>query len=148
MRFPHAALVLVGFVIAGCQGGVTEPSPSKSVTETFTGTIVAYRDVGDYLGFDTKMFTVGQTGEYSVTLNSVTPPLPANYLVQLSVRQADPRLTGGCGSAINVGVVQTSGTGQPTLAGTIGPGTYCVRIFDVDVRFRDDETYSLTVSHP
>src|SRR5438876_1012774 len=66
MRFRNtSAIALAGVVAIGCGGGLTDPS--KNVIDTFTATV----PVG---GSAFSAFDISRSGEYSVTLVSLSPP--------------------------------------------------------------------------
>jgi hypothetical protein len=136
MRF---RLILAGVIIASSLaaacGGFVDPSNNKD--ETFTGTVQP-------LGFAVTKFTVSQNGEYFVTLNSLTPPLPNNLPTDVRVTA----IAGSdCVSTLQVaGDNQNSVPGRQVLSGVLTKGTFCLWILD-EGDFSVPETYSVTVNH-
>ncbi len=135
MRFRYlAALVAAVLPLISC-GGVTDPSQNK--TETFSGTITPVSLGGT--GFDSKPFNIGNGGEYTVTVNSMTPTFNSYFEVVLSL---------GCGGA----VVQQNAlaiVGGQALSGPVyQTGAYCVTIVDAYNAMTVATNYTVTVSHP
>ena len=133
MRFGIAgalAIALAGVDAVGC-GGVSDPS--KNVIETFSGTV----PVG---GSAFNPFQVSRSGEFSITLVSLSPP--AAVFVAVSLGSV---FGGGCSpNQTN----QLSTAGHTVLNGPITvPGTYCVRVDDEGF-FTVPESYTVQVSHP
>lgn len=123
-------LVLAALVLAGGCNSITDPS--KNLNETFTGTI----PLGG--SSETHNFTASKRGEYSVTINTMTPPTGSLVGVQFGQQS-----TSGC-------LVITTNAGQigkPALTGPIDAGNWCVTVYDVGT-LAQSETYTLTISHP
>ena len=128
-RFAVALLAAVTLAAAAC-GGVTDPSKNK--TETFTGTLT----IG---GSNVHLFSASNSGEYSVTVKSLTPS--ANVFLYTAFGQV---LSGNC-SIVQQNIAST--VGFESLNGAIVPGSYCVQIADQG-GLTQTETYVLEVSHP
>lgn len=127
-RFAVALLVAVTLAAAAC-GGVTDPSKNK--TETFTGTLTIN-------GNAATTFTASNSGEYSITLSSLTPSV--NVFVGLIFGQNS---SSGC---VPVQQNNFATIGVP-LTGAIIPGSYCVVIYDVGA-LTQTEAFSVSISHP
>ena len=127
-RFAVALLVAVTLAAAAC-GGVTDPSKNK--TETFTGTLT----IG---GSQSTTFNASNSGEYSITLTSLTPS--SNVFVGLIFGQ---NTSGGC---VPVQQNNFATIGVP-LTGAIIPGRTASIVFDVGA-LTQSENFSVSVSHP
>ena len=128
-RFAVALLVAVTLAAAAC-GGVTDPSKNK--TETFTGTLT----IG---GSQLYSFNESNSGEYTVTLSSLTPS--ANVFIGLLIGQ---NTSSGC---VTIQQNNLSTVGFQSLGGAIIPGSYCVIIFDVGT-LTQSVNFSVSISHP
>jgi hypothetical protein len=134
MRFWCAgalAIALAGVFAMAC-GGVTDPS--QNVTGTFSATV----PVGSS---NFNQINIGSTGEYSVTLVSLSPPAAVFVAVSFNM------VTGGtCPITQQPNTLATSG--HTVLTGQIqAPGAYCVRVDD-EGYFAVPETYTVQVSYP
>ena len=148
MRF---RLSLAGFLVAsalaaGCGGFV---DPANNVSETFTGTIPAPTIVNgvSVLGFAVSRFTVSKNGEFFVTLDSLTPPLPNNLPTEVLITA---EAGGDCVAALQQlqgGHTLNAIAGKQVLSGVITPAKYCLWIFD-EGDFSGPETFSITIKHP
>jgi hypothetical protein len=132
MRLGLACLIVTALAVGsvGC-GGVTDPS--QNVVETFTGIVT----VG---GLDFKTFNISRSGEFSISVLSLTPPASVFFIVQLG------QVSGGsCAALFSTNLATAQHT---VLTGPItSPGTYCVQVADQGV-FTVPETYTVQVSHP
>ena len=128
-RLSPALVLAVALTAGGCNQVV---APSKNQQETFTGTISPGQG-------NVHPFKVSKSGEYSVSLASLTPPVNAYVLLVFGQNQS-----GGCGIIqSNIAVV-----GSPALTGPVAPGDYCAGVYDYYNSFTTAVAYSLTVSHP
>jgi hypothetical protein len=128
LRFVVALACAVA--LAAC-GGVV--SPSQNQTEHYTGTV----DPGGVGPL--HVFSTTKSGEYTVTVNSMTPSLNVYLSVILGYNT-----TGGCAPVAENDFVQV---GPEALAGPIQPGSYCVVVQDLG-RLSQSITYTMTVAHP
>jgi hypothetical protein len=148
MRATTAAIL--GLILFGsaCSHSSTSTSPSTTtgttsttaaaptVSESFTGTL----PVG---GFKFFSFNIAANGTVNVTLNSVTGAgVPAT--VQLGLGIGSPSGI-DCSATTNVTAGVTAAAPQTT--GTFGPGTFCVRVFDVGNLFAP-ANFNITIAHP
>ena len=148
MRATTAAIL--GLILFGsaCSHSSTSTSPSTTtgttsttaaaptVSESFTGTL----PVG---GFKFFSFNIAANGTVNVTLNSVTGAgVPAT--VQLGLGIGSPSGI-DCSATTNVTAGVTAAAPQAT--GTFGPGTFCVRVYDVGNLFAP-ANFNITIAHP
>ena len=148
MRATTAAIL--GLILFGsaCSHSSTSTSPSTTsststttgaaptVSESFTGTL----PVG---GFKFFSFNIAANGTVNVTLNSVTGTgVPAT--VQLGLGIGSPSGI-DCSATTNVTAGVTAAAPQAT--GTFGPGTFCVRVYDVGNLF-GPANFNITIAHP
>ncbi len=126
------ACALSALVAAAACGGVV--SPSKNRTETLTGAVMTG-------GVDAQPFSTSKTGEYSITLTSLDPPVSAFVTVFFG------QVIGGQCSPLNVSLARI---GREALVGQIFPGNYCAGISDDGKVIPSGVTltYTLSVSHP
>ena len=123
-------LVLVGVLYGAC--GIADPS--KNAQDVFTAPL----SVG---GVNTHTFSASKSGEFSVTVNSVSPD--ASTILGTAFGQI---LSGGC--ALVPGYVNGfSRLNIAALTGPIDKGNYCIQVYDPGSLTRS-ETYTVTVSHP
>jgi hypothetical protein len=111
-------------------GGIVDPS--KNDKETFHGTI-PFGGLGEQHNFN-----VSKNGEYSILIESLTPPTGSLVGVRLGIIQA-----GTC----NFFTASPGKIGTSALSGPIDKGDYCVQLYDPGT-LAQSETYALTVSHP
>ena len=143
----RAVLGVALFCAACSHNSTTEPSSTSTtnttatvaaptVTESFTGTL----PVG---GFKFFTFTIAANGTVNVTLNSVIGAgVPATVQVGLGIGQPS-----GIDCAATVTVTAGANSAKPQQTGTFGPGTFCVRVFDVGNLF-GPAAFSITIAHP
>ena len=124
-----SAVVGAILIMVACSGIV---DPSQNDTETFLGTI-PFGGTGEQ-----HTFEVDKTGEYSVMLNSLTPPTGSLVGMRLSLLSS--------GTCVLI-AVQPGQVGKAALAGPIDKGTYCLQLYDPGT-LAQTEAYSVTVSHP
>jgi hypothetical protein len=148
MRATTAAIL--GLILFGsaCSHSSTSTSPSGSsstsstaaaaptVSESFTGTL----PVG---GFKFFSFNIAANGTVNVTLNSVSGAgIPSTVQVGLGI---------GTPSGIDCSTTTTVTAGvtaaAPQATGTFGPGTFCVRVYDVGNLF-GPANFNITIAHP
>jgi len=130
MIFGRRYLVLVAALLVSSCSSITDPS--KNASETFAGTI----PLGGFGASHT--FTANKRGEYSVTINTLTPPTGSLVGVGFGIES----------SGICLFQTQNAGQiGKPTLNSSINPGHYCVQLYDVGT-LAQAESYTITVSHP
>ena len=148
MRATTAAIL--GLILFGsaCSHSSTSTSPSGSsststtaaaaptVSESFTGTL----PVG---GFKFFSFNIAANGTVNVTLNSVSGAgIPSTVQVGLGI---------GTPSGIDCSTTTTVTAGvtaaAPQTTGTFGPGTFCVRVYDVGNLF-GPANFNITIAHP
>jgi hypothetical protein len=142
-----AVCALVAVVLSACSSGDSSSNssgftlPTITTTETFSGTV----DVG---GSAFHPFTVGGSGgTLNVTLTAAGPP--ATIFMGLGVgtpSAATATAAASCPLLANASLATPAGT-TAQLSGTIGPGNYCVAIFDVGNQTAQI-SYTVTVSHP
>jgi hypothetical protein len=148
MRATTAAIL--GLILFGsaCSHSSTSTSPSTTtgtssttaaaptVSESFTGTL----PVG---GFKFFSFNIAANGTVNVTLNSVSGTgVPST--VQLGLGIGSPS---GIDCSATTNVTAGVGTAAPQATGTFGPGTFCVRVFDVGNLF-GPANFNITIAHP
>src|SRR5438552_2066557 len=78
------AVLAVTMFAAGCGGSIVDPANNQ--TETFTGTLASG-------GNSANAFVVSKSGEYSVTLVSVSPAVSSNAFFTVFLGQ---NTTSGC----------------------------------------------------
>jgi len=138
--FTEVAVALSACSSSDSSSGSSFTLPTPVVTDTFSGTV----DVG---GFDFHSFTVGSTGTLSVTLTAAGPP--PTIFMGLGVGTpvaATASAPASCPLLANASLPTPAGT-TAQLSGTIGPGTYCVSVYDVGNQTAQI-AYTVTVSHP
>jgi hypothetical protein len=149
MRATTAAIL--GLILFGsaCSHSSTSTSPSSTssstttttgaaptVSESFTGTL----PVG---GFKFFSFNIAVNGTVNVTLNSVSGTgVPST--VQLGLGIGSPSGI-DCSATTNVTAGVTAAAPQAT--GAFGPGTFCVRVYDVGNLFAP-ANFNITIAHP
>lgn len=124
-------MAIATLAAAGC-GSIVDPSQNQ--TETLSGTLTTGNA-------SAQAFNVSKGGEYSITLLSVTPTLPAGVLFQVFLGQ---NTTQGC-APITANLVQV---GQVALSSSIVPSAYCAGISDINRVVPTSVIYSLQVRHP
>ena len=148
MRATTAAIL--GLILFGsaCSHSSTSTSPSSTsstssttvaaptVSESFTGTL----PVG---GFRFFSFNIAANGTVNVTLNSVSGSgVPSTVQLGLGI---------GTPSGIDCSATTTVTAGvtaaAPQTTGTFGPGTFCVRVYDVGNLFAP-ANFNITIAHP
>jgi hypothetical protein len=126
--------VALAFVLASCGGSSsTTPTPTPTpVTDVFNGTMAA----GGSTYFP---FTVTTAGTITSTLLTLTPQTTITMgfgIGQLSIGVCTP-LTGAYTESAKMG---------QAFSGTIGPGNYCVLLYDVgNIQGSDD--FVISVMH-
>jgi hypothetical protein len=148
MRVTTAAILGLMLFGSACSHNSTSTAPSTTstttsttaaaptVSESFTGTL----PVG---GFRFYSFNIAVNGTVNVTLNSVSGAgVPST--VQLGLGIGTPSGL-DCSTTVNV----TAGTtaAKPQTTGTFGPGTFCVRVYDVGNLFAA-ANFNITIAHP
>jgi len=129
------ALLLLG-TLAGC--GITNPS-DLTMEPPFTGSISPGETSASGLSLPTANFSTGKTGEFIVTVTSVSPDSGASIGVQYGQESA-----GLCGIDAQV----TSGQGATAFDFQLPKGDdYCVQVYDAGFLPRT-ETFSIAISHP
>jgi hypothetical protein len=134
MRSRFAAAILCALIAVSC-GGIVDPSQNQ--TDQFAGTVTV-------LGLDAKQFSASKSGEYFITLLSMTPPLPssnASVAVALTLFT-----TQGC-SLSPIQINQFARVGAQALSGSITAGNYCVVIQDIGF-MTTTSNYTIQVQHP
>src|SRR5262245_6729309 len=128
-------LVVFGGALSAC-GGIVDPS--KNALETMTGTLTQ----GDFKIHGP--FNVSKSGEYTVTLVTLTPALALNFFVSVGLG-----LSGANGSCQLI-ATNTTVPGRQALGSTIQSGSYCVEIGDANGLLLPGTTYTYTMqfSHP
>jgi hypothetical protein len=130
MTLRRLSAVLGAALITISCGGIVDPS--KNDNEVFKGTI-PFGGVGDQHNFN-----VSKNGEYSVLIDSISPPTGSLVGVRVGIINS-----GTCTFfSANPGQV-----GKAALSGPIDKGDYCVQLYDPGT-LAQSETYSMTVSHP
>src|SRR5262252_7120957 len=93
-------------------------------------------------------FTVGGSGwTISVTLTAAGPPATIYVGVGIGTPAAATATAAASGALLANGSVATPAGTTPQLSGTVGPGNYCVTVFDVGNE-TSQVTYAVTVQHP
>lgn len=135
-----AIALLAALAAMSCGGGPVDPS--QNVNTSFSGTVQP-------LGFsEATHFTVSNLGEFTVTLNSLTP---GNVFVGIGWGQWTGSSCGLISGQTNV--VSSANLGRGVLAGQIFiKGDYCVAVFDA-INFGAPpltvaQNYSGQVNHP
>ena len=148
MKWVASLLAALGAAIglAGCSSGSSDSSSplavsSSTVAENFTGTIAVN-------GTDFHTFTVGGSGgTVSVTLTAAGPPATIYMGVGIGTPAAATATAAASCALLTNGSVATPPGTAPQLSGTVGPGNYCVTVFDVGNETAQ-VTYAVTVQHP
>jgi hypothetical protein len=128
---------------AGCSNSTSPTSTTSTTTSTTTPTttetFASNLAVG---GFAYYTFNIVTNGTVNVTLTNVrgagVPPT-----VQLGLGIGTPS-TGDCNMTSQV--VAGTGSTAPQLTGTFGPGTFCVRVFDVG-NLAGPASFTATIAH-
>jgi hypothetical protein len=138
-RVLGVGLALVTCTAAACNNNsTTTPSlAAPSINEVFSGTVQPG-------GSDFQHFTVNQSGEVDITLNTAGPPPTIQMNIGLGA------YTTGAATCSN-----TFGTlSQPVAASTnviavvdLNAGMYCVNVIDVGNAVQPI-SYTITVAHP
>jgi hypothetical protein len=126
------ALALTGS-LAAC-GGVT--SPSSYPADTFSGTI----NPG---GEADRGFSVGSTGEMSMTLTALSPTPQVGFM-WIGVGQ----YVGASCSPVPGYYTTQAPIGQQLSFSTIPQGAYCMFISDGNTALKQTTTFTLTARHP
>jgi hypothetical protein len=126
------ALIALIFLTTACGGSSPPAAPAPPpVTDTLQGTL-------SVTNANTHQLNAAAAGALTITLNSVTPAVPA------------------VGMAIGVvsnGQCSVQFTNSPFTVGTVwnanlgGAGTFCVVIYDIGF-LTQDVNYTITVVHP
>ena|SRR5262245_6504888 len=133
------AVALLVLLVVGC-GGPTKPS--DNVTDSFTGTVQPSSS-------DIKLFDIGNTGEITVKLVTLTPG--TNVLVGVLYGQNG---SGGCQPVQTNSLVTNNNIGHTVLSGSILiKGQYCLAVFDpytvsTGAPWPVAQTYTIEVNHP
>jgi hypothetical protein len=147
MRATTAAILGLMLFGSACSHSSTSTSPSSTtststtpaaptVSESFTGTLPV-------AGFKFYSFNIAVNGTVNVTVNSVSGPgIPST--VQLGLGIGTPSGL-DCSATVNVTAGITAAAPQAT--GTFGPGTFCVRVYDVGNLF-GPANFNITIAHP
>jgi hypothetical protein len=148
MRATTAAILgLMLFGSACSHSTTTSPSATSSTTttttpaaptvsESFTGTLPVK-------GFEFFSFNIAANGTVNVTLNSVSGDMVPST-VQLGLGIGQPSGV-DCSTTTNVTAGVTAAA--PQVAGTFGPGLFCVRVSDVGNLFAP-ANFNITIAHP
>jgi hypothetical protein len=126
------AVVSLAALVAAC-GGIVDPS--KNAVDTPSGTI----PVGGVA--DPFSFSVGKTGEFFVTITSLTPD--PNIVVGMALGQPQ---TGGC-APFPYYINNVAQLNRQALGGQIDKGDYCISMYDVGL-LKQPASFTLRVSHP
>jgi hypothetical protein len=133
------AVALVVILVSAC-GGPT--SPSDNIVDQFTGTVQPANS-------DLKLFDVGNTGEITIKLNTLTPG--SNVVVGVLYGQ---NVSGICQPVQTNSIVTNNSVGHTVLSGSILiKGPYCLVVFDpvgisTNTQWPVAQTYNIEVSHP
>ncbi|MDR1989875.1 MAG: hypothetical protein LBQ09_06545 [Acidobacteriaceae bacterium] len=130
MFYRCASILVAGALLMSACGGVI--SPTTNHNDNVSGTIPFGGAAPEHV------FTVGKTGEYSITINSLTPPTGSLIGVGFGLEQS-----GVC----NYLTTTYGQIGRPALNSSISSGTYCVQLYDLGT-LKQDETYTMTISYP
>jgi hypothetical protein len=132
-------VTLIVVLVSAC-GGPTKPS--DNIVDQFTGTVQPSNS-------DIKLFDIGNTGEITVKLNSLTP----GTSVVIGVLYGQ-NVSGVCQPVQTNSVVTNSSIGRTVLSGSILiKGPYCLAVFDpvgvsTNTPWPVAQTYNIEVSHP
>ena len=114
----------------------TTPVAAPTVTEQFNGTLPVS-------GFRFYSFSIAVNGTVNVTLKSVTGTnVPSTIQLGLGIGQPS-----GPDCAATVTATAASTFAAPQATGVFGPGTFCVRVFDVG-NLAAPATFAITIAHP
>jgi hypothetical protein len=132
-------LLTIGLTVAlasvACGGDNPTTAPTEtSKTDTFSGTV-------QVRGEANHTFTVGNSGQVSVTLTAASPP--ATVVMGIGIGTPSD---GACGPITGASVNTAAGS-TAQLAGVVSPGTLCVRVFDVGNQTAA-VSYTVSVVHP
>jgi hypothetical protein len=130
MAFRRLSAALGAALITLSCGGIVDPSNNDN--ETFNG-VIPFGGTGEQHNFN-----VSKNGEYSVLINSLTPPTGSLVGVQVGL------ISNGTCTYYTSSPAQV---GKASISGAINKGDYCVQLYDAGT-LSQNETYSLTVSHP
>ena len=130
---------------AACTNNATTPSTTPTTTTTTTTTTPttseAFASTLGVGGSAFYSFNIAANGTVNVTLNSVSgngvPPT-----VQLGLGIGTPA---GVDCSTTSTVTAGAGAG-PQLTGTFGPGSFCVRVYDVG-NLPATATFRVTIAH-
>jgi hypothetical protein len=128
-----ALLVVIGCVASAC-GGLVDPS--KNQLETINGTLQPGT-------FDTYPYTISKSGEYTITLVSLTPALPLGGSVGVAFG-----LSASGGGCQQISTNPAAVAGRQVLGTSITPGNYCIVIADTNGFVRTPTAYVMQFSHP
>src|SRR4029453_8170262 len=132
-------VTLIVVLVSAC-GGPTKPS--ANIVDQFTGTVQPSNS-------DIKLFDIGNTGEITVKLNSLTP----GTSVVIGVLYGQ-NVSGVCQPVQTNSVVTNSSIGRTVLSGSILiKGPYCLAVFDpvgvsTNTPWPVAQTSSIEVRHP
>ena len=94
-------------------------------------------------GFRFFTFNIAANGTVNVTLNSVAGTgVPSTVQLGLGIGQPS-----GIDCATTTTVTAGVTAAAPQTTGTFGPGTFCVRVFDVGNLF-GPAAFNITIAHP
>lgn len=130
-RLTLAPLGLLGALLAGGCAGTQNDVTGPSTTDTFTGTLAASGNANFGV-------TVQGNGEMDVTLSTLAPQSTITVGLGIGIPQA-----GSCGL---ITAVENAKVGS-TLPASVGPGNYCVLLYDVG-NIQGLDSFTLTVLHP
>jgi hypothetical protein len=132
-------VALVVILVSAC-GGPTKPSDNH--VDQFTGTVQPSNS-------DVKLFDIGNTGEITVKLNTLTPG--TSVIIGVLYGQ---NVSGVCQPIQTNSLVSNSSVGRTVLSGSILiKGPYCLAVFDpvgvsTNTPWPVAQTYNIEVSHP
>lgn len=133
MRYLSFVLLPLALLAGGCGSSNSTPTTPTSghAVETFNGTLQP-------LGTNVHDFTIGITGEVTVTLTSAGPPPN----ITLGVGIGTPN--GAVCSLIQAQSVSAANIAQ--ITGQADPGSYCISVYDTGT-LTAPVNYTVVVSH-
>jgi hypothetical protein len=130
----HSALTTLAalaLLAAGCGSSTTTSNSPATITDTFSGTIVAG-------GFDSNVFTVNAGGTVTISLVTLAPQSTITMGIGVGTLGTNCSL---------FSQNETFHAASTPFSGDLTAGVYCYVLYDVGNVVGAD-TYTLTVLHP
>lgn len=135
--------VALAVLVAGCGNSPTSPTTTTTTTTVADPTVnEVFQATVPVGGFSFYSFTVAQNGTVNLTLVEVGGQyVPSTVTVGLGLGVPD-----GTDCTVSTSANTASGTTAQVTA-TLGPGTYCARVYDVGNLFAP-AAFSVAIDHP